>query len=172
MEIEAGPMIRDARLAAGLSQGELALIAGVTQPVVSAYERGVREPGVAMLEKLLQAAGHRLEMRAVPMPGSVRGIPASTLGRRLRRHRQAVLHACERKGATNVRLFGSVARGEDTESSDIDLLVDLDDSVGLVGLIELELELESLLGSKVDVVPAADLKPGIADGPLRDAIAL
>lgn len=64
------------------------------------------------------------------------------------------------RGATHVRVFGSVARGDDTGDSDIDLLVDLSDDVGLVGLAGLERELAELLESSVDVVPAALLKPG------------
>lgn len=63
------------------------------------------------------------------MPGGARGIPATATGRRLRRHRKAVIDAAERRGARNVRVFGSSARGTDTDSSDIDPLVDLDPDV-------------------------------------------
>jgi predicted nucleotidyltransferase len=71
-----------------------------------------------------------------------------------------------------VRVFGSVARGEDTGTSDIDLLVDLDDGVGLVSLAGLGRELTVLLGVKVEVVPAAALKPAIRDDVVSEAIAL
>lgn len=75
-------------------------------------------------------------------------------------------------GARNVRVFGSVARGEDSPSSDIDLLVDLDDGVGLVALSALERELTDLLGAHVDVVPADTLKPSIRVEVFADAISL
>jgi predicted nucleotidyltransferase len=69
-------------------------------------------------------------------------------------------------------MFGSVARAEDIDGSDIDLLVDLDDTVGLVTLARLTRELTELLGSDVDIVPAATLKPGVRDRVLSEAIAL
>jgi uncharacterized protein len=71
-----------------------------------------------------------------------------------------------------MRVFGSVARGEDTMNSDVDLLVDLDNDVGLVALAGLRRELTELLGVAVDVVPAATLKPGVRDQILAEAIAL
>lgn len=69
-------------------------------------------------------------------------------------------------------MYGSVARGEDTATSDIDLLVDLDDGVSLVDLIGLERELRKLLGVDVDVVPADTLKPYIRALVLSEAIPL
>lgn len=168
----AASLIRGARLYAGLSQAELARRAGIAQPVVSAYETGKREPGLAMLAKLLAAAGHQLDVGASPLPDMAEGLPDSRIGRRLRRRRRAVLEKCERRGATNVRLFGSVARGDDTESSDVDLLVDLDEHVGLVTLIGLERELRDLLGVEVDVVPAIALRPGLREQVIKDAIPL
>ena len=77
-----------------------------------------------------------------------------------------------RRGARNVRVFGSVARGEDTDNSDIDLLVDLDPGVGLVSLAGLHRELADLLDVHDDVVPAATLKPAVRDEVLNEAIAL
>jgi predicted nucleotidyltransferase len=83
-----------------------------------------------------------------------------------------VLAAAERRGAHHVRVFGSVARGDDTDMSDVDLLVDLDDGVSLVALIALERELTDVLGRKVDVVPARGLKPGVVERVLAEAIEL
>jgi uncharacterized protein len=76
------------------------------------------------------------------------------------------------RGVRKVRLFGSVARGDESESSDVDLLVDLDDGVSLVDLIGLKRELSDLLGCGVDVVPARSLKPGIAERVLAEATPL
>ena len=71
-----------------------------------------------------------------------------------------------------MRVFGSVARGEDTPLSDVDLLVDLDEDVGLVALSALERELSDLLGTHVDVVPADTLKRGVRDEVFAEAISL
>jgi len=165
-------VIREARLRAGLSQTELARRVGVAQSVISAYENGRREPGVAVLARLVKATGHRLQVEAVQIPGAVRGIPATATGRRLRRHRRAVIDTAARRGARNVRVFGSSARGTDTDSSDIDLLVDLDADVGLVSLVALERELAKILGRDVDVVPAGSIKPALASRILAEAIPL
>lgn len=73
-----------------------------------------------------------------------------------------MLELAEQRGAHNVRVFGSVARGDDTDTSDIDLLVDLDDGVSLVTLAGLRRQLSDLLKVDVDVVPAGSLKPGVA----------
>jgi len=61
-----------------------------------------------------------------------------------------------------VRVFGSVARGQDTADSDVDLLVDLAPGTGLLGLGRLEHDLNELLGIRVDLVPADDLNPDVA----------
>lgn len=62
-----------------------------------------------------------------------------------------------------MRLFGRVARGDDSESSDVDFLVDLDDGVSLGDLIGLERELTGLLGCGVAMVAARNLKFGVAE---------
>jgi hypothetical protein len=165
-------MLRAARRAARLSQTELARRAGVAQPVISAYESDRREPSLVMLAKLVEATGYRLAVEVVPGPRPVQGLPDTRLGRRLRRHRRAVIEIAGRRGASEVRVFGSVARGEDTEASDIDLLVDLDEGVGVVSLAGLRRELTEVLGVEVDVVPVVALKPGIRDEVLAEAIAL
>jgi hypothetical protein len=155
-----------------LSQAELARRAKVAQPVISAYETGRREPGLAMLAKLVEASGHRLQVDLVAEAGQRHGLPDTPMGRRLRRHRRAIIDAAERRGATNVRVFGSVARGQDSDSSDVDLLVDLAGDVGIVGLIGLEREIAETLKRDVDVVPAANLKTALASQVLAEAIPL
>ncbi len=69
-------------------------------------------------------------------------------------------------------MFGSVARGDDTESSDVDLLVDLDKGVGLVALAGLQRELTELLGINVDIVPADPLKARLRREVLAEAVPL
>ena len=172
MSGDAGALIREARRRSGLSQAELARRARVSQPVISAGQSGRREPGLSMLTKLVAASGHRLRVDLVPEQGLTPGLPDTRLGRSLRHHRRAIIDVVSRRGALNVRVFGSVARGGDTESSDVDLLVDLADDAGLIGLSGLEREIGEMLGREVDVVPAARLKSGLASQVLAEAIPL
>ena len=64
-------------------------------------------------------------------------------------------------GARHVRVFGSVAAGTADAGSDVDLLVDVDDGVGLFALGALEVELEQMLGRPVDVVPERSLRSAV-----------
>jgi predicted nucleotidyltransferase/DNA-binding XRE family transcriptional regulator len=169
--VGAGTLIRDARRRAGLSQVELGRRAGVTQSVVSAYESGARQPSLPTLERLVRAAGYALE---ISVRGSGRRALAvdQPVARKLLRNRRQVKDITARHGLSNVRVFGSVARGEDTAQSDVDLLVDVAPGIGLIGLARCERELEALLGVAVDLVPTEGLKPGLAASVLREARAL
>jgi predicted nucleotidyltransferase len=80
----------------------------------------------------------------------------------LRDRRDEIVEAAARHGVRNVRVFGSVARGEETAESDVDLLVDLDPGVGLFAIGALEVDLEERLGRKVDVVIARALRESVA----------
>jgi hypothetical protein len=80
--------------------------------------------------------------------------------------------AAEKYGATNVRVFGSVARGEDTPDSDIDILVDLSPRSSLITLGRLEREIRDVLGVPVDVVPAEGLRPAVRAEAEKEAILL
>ncbi len=86
--------------------------------------------------------------------------------------RQAILSAAQRRGAVNVRVFGSVARGEATGSSDIDFLVDLEPGRSLLDLGGLLMDLEEVLGAPVDVVTEKGLRPHLRDRVLREAVTL
>jgi predicted nucleotidyltransferase/DNA-binding XRE family transcriptional regulator len=165
-------LLRTARQRARLSQSEVARRAGIAQSVISAYESGRREPSLPTLTRLVEATGHHLAIDVVGSPSRALGLPDSPLGRRLSQRRKAIIRAAEDRRAHNVRVFGSVARGEDVESSDVDLLVDLDEGVGLLDLIGLERELSELLGVEVDVVPADTLKPRMRERVLREAAQL
>jgi uncharacterized protein len=167
-----GAVLRDARTRARLSQADVARRSGVAQSVISAYEAGRREPGVQTLARLVAATGHQLVLDVGPTPGRALGLPDTRLGRRLRQRRVAIIAAAARQGAHDVRVFGSVARGEDTTSSDVDLLVELDEGVSLVDLAGLKRELSEVLGVDVDVVAAATIKARIRDEVLAEAIPL
>ena len=71
-----------------------------------------------------------------------------------------------------MRVFGSVARGQETALSDIDMLVDLQDDTGLFALVALRGELERLLDAGVDLVPAVSLKDGVRHDVMRDMVRL
>ncbi|MDF1489866.1 XRE family transcriptional regulator [Tessaracoccus caeni] len=121
------------RTAAGLSQRELAARSGVPQPNIAAYESGRRRPTSATIERLESAT-------RVP-----------TLDR-LRRHRDAIAALAAARRLTDVRVFGSVARGEAEEGSDLDLLVHPTDQASIFDLAGFMAEAEGLLGVPVDVV--------------------
>jgi predicted nucleotidyltransferase len=82
------------------------------------------------------------------------------------------LETVRRHGASNVRVFGSVARGEDGPESDVDLVVDLAPGTGLVGWATLERELSQVLGAPVDVAPSDSLRPELRDAVEAEAIPL
>ena len=88
----------------------------------------------------------------------------------LRGKRNEILRLATKYGARNVRVFGSLARGEADEASDLDLLVELDPGRSLLDLGGLQFELEALLGCRVDVVTERGLKLRIRDRVLRDAV--
>ena len=90
----------------------------------------------------------------------------------LRRQRDEILRVAAAHGARNVRVFGSVARGEADEASDVDFLVELETGRSLLDHAGLWLALEALLGCKVDVVTERGLKPRMRDRVLREAITL
>ena len=117
--------MREARRRSGLSQSELAARAGVTQSVVSEYELGKRQPAVPTLARLIAATGHELTLGLERSGPAARSLPDTSLGRRLRQHRKALLEAVHSAGASNLRVLGSVGRGQDGPDSDVDLLVDL-----------------------------------------------
>ncbi len=168
----AAALLHRARSAAGLSQGELARRAGVGQSVISDYESGRRQPALPTLERLVEATGHRVTLDLEHTAPEVRGLPDSRLARRVRRHRRALLAAVQAAGGTHLRVFGSVARGEDGPDSDVDLLVDLPEDVGLFALLALEGTLERILKVKVDLGTASSLKPQIREAALADVIPL
>jgi uncharacterized protein len=103
---------------------ELATQAGVTQSVISAYESGHRQPSIPALAALLDAAGYELVMGLRRQPRRL-GRLSGPVGRRVRRRRRDPIAAAAAHGAQDLRVFGSVARGEDRQDSDVDLLADL-----------------------------------------------
>jgi predicted nucleotidyltransferase/DNA-binding XRE family transcriptional regulator len=170
--LSASALLRSARRKARLSQTDLARRAHIAQSVVSAYESGRREPALSTLVRLVGATGHRLVVELESDGRSRPGLPDTPLGRRLRRHRAAVLETVRRHGASNVRVFGSVARGEDGPESDVDLVVDFAPGTGLIKWATLERELSKVLGTPVDVAPSDSLRPEVRHAIEAEAISL
>jgi uncharacterized protein len=88
----------------------------------------------------------------------------------LKRYRPEVLRLAAKYGASDVRVFGSVARGEADEASDVDLVVSMAPGRSLFDLGGLIMDLEVLLGRRVDVVTERGLRPRIREQVLREAI--
>lgn len=128
-----GADLRSRRLAADLTQRELARRSGVPQPNIAAYETGRRSPTPATLVKL----------------DAVLRVP--TL-QRLRAVRAQILRSAEERKLSHVRVFGSVARGAARTDSDVDLLVHPAADASVFDLAGFMSEVEELLGVDVDVV--------------------
>jgi uncharacterized protein len=90
----------------------------------------------------------------------------------LKHRREEILRIAAHHGASNVRIFGSVARGEAGPDSDVDLLVDLERDRSLLDHAALMIDLEQLLDRRVDVATARGLKPAIREYVLREAVPL
>jgi uncharacterized protein len=99
------------------------------------------------------------------------GAPTRTL-ELLHRRKQLIERLARANRIGEVRVFGSVARGDDTERSDVDLLVDPQPDASLFDLAQFELDMESLLDRPVDVVSRRSLDPARDRAVLNDAIAL
>ncbi|WP_136709602.1 XRE family transcriptional regulator [Agromyces sp. H66] len=132
-EESAAALVRRAREDAGMSQRDLAARAGLKQPNLAAIESGAREPSSELLSRILRAARLRPS------------IPLELFASRIRA-------LGPRYGVSNIRVFGSAARGTDTERSDVDLLVDAVDEVDFLTLAAFREEVASILGFPVDAV--------------------
>lgn len=90
----------------------------------------------------------------------------------LRANRDRILEIAERHGASNIRVFGSIARGEAGPESDVDLLVDFEPGRGLLDHAALVLDLEWLLNRRVEIGTTRGLKVRYRDRVLGEAIVL
>jgi uncharacterized protein len=170
MEADAGVLLAAVRRDAGLTQTELARRAGTSQAMVARYETGATSPTVRTLERLLRAAGRELKLSGLPV--SAAG-PPGRVAALLREHSAEIRAAAEAVGARNVRVFGSVARGEETPESDVDLLVDFPaGDRGLFPLLRLAGEIEEILGRPVDVAAVEVMATPVRERALAEAVPL
>src|SRR5437016_14683049 len=90
----------------------------------------------------------------------------------VRKRRTEIEQLAARYGARNVRVFGSVARGEATPASDVDVLVDFEPGRSLLDQIGFEQDLEALLGCRVEVLAEGGISPYLETRILREALPL
>lgn len=86
--------------------------------------------------------------------------------------REAILGIAKKYGATKLRVFGSMARGEERPESDLDIIVEMEKGSSLLDIIAIKQDIEELLGRKVDVVTEASISPYIRNTVLREAVNL
>ena len=151
-------VLRDSRQLGGLTQAQLSTRSGITQPVISAYERGRREPGAETFLMLIEAAGLDFIIRVPTNTYRHATLPDSAQTRAL----------VKQHHASNVRIFGSVARGEAKPDSDIDVLVDFGPNTGLFTIVALQNQLSELVHFPVDLGDPKSLKPHVQPSVKKD----
>jgi predicted nucleotidyltransferase len=137
--------------------------------MVARYETGAAAPSVAALQRLLTAAGHELLVSSRAIRPHRQGALLDTL----RKHRADIQAAAVAVGARDVRVFGSVARGNETSDSDVDLMVDFPvRTQGLLPLLAFADSVGALIGRRVDVATADLLAHDIHEQAIAEAIPL
>jgi predicted nucleotidyltransferase/DNA-binding XRE family transcriptional regulator len=168
--------LRTARIQARLSQTQLAALAGTSQPALARYESGATIPTFPTLERLLAASGRQLQIAAPPLTGNARATSVRAqlgpVADRLRRSRGRILDLARKRGIAKVKVFGSVARGEATHRSDLDLLVELEPGSTLVELAGFRREVADFLDMPVDVATPDMLKERLRAQVLEEALPL
>lgn len=90
----------------------------------------------------------------------------------LKERREQIIAIAERHGAKRIRLFGSLARGEESRDSDVDFLIELEPKRSLLDIIAIKQDLEDLLQCKVDVVTEKAVSPYVRDEIVTQAVGL
>lgn len=90
----------------------------------------------------------------------------------LKNRREDIIRVAGQYGARNVRVFGSMARGEADVDSDLDIIVEMEPGSSLLDIIAIKQDIEDLLGRKVDIVTEASISPYIRDTVLKEAVNL
>jgi hypothetical protein len=90
----------------------------------------------------------------------------------LRQYKTEILALCQKYHASNVRIFGSVARGDNREDSDVDFLIEFEPQCSLFDSGGLLMDLQDLLDRKVDIVDEQALRPRFREQILRESVPL
>lgn len=90
----------------------------------------------------------------------------------IKNRREDIVKITKKYGAKNVRVFGSMSRGEEDMDSDLDIIVEMEQGSSLLDIIAIKQDIEELLGRKVDVVTEASISPYIRDEVLKEAVSL
>jgi predicted nucleotidyltransferase len=101
-----------------------------------------------------------------------REVKTVTMSPIIQNKREAILRIATQYGASNIRVFGSVARGEAGPESDIDVLIHLEPGRSLLDIVAIKQDLEELLRRKVDVLTESSISPYLRDRILKEAIEL
>jgi len=123
------------------------------------------------LTALIAATGYELDLRLRSIPRRL-DVLTGPIGKRVRQNRRRLIDTAAAHGIRNLVVFGSVARGEDRQDSDLDLAADLPAGMGLVGLGRARDDFEAIVGCAVDLVPFGDLKAGIREHVEAEMVAL
>ena len=147
-------------------------------PAVHLSERITRVPEDAVdafVEQSLATApasldaGPLVAAESTAMYAATTSVDADAMSARVYSHRDEILAAAEDNSLVNIRLFGSVVRGEASASSDVDMLVDPLPGCTLLNLTGFRLAVEDILGVAVDVVPARSVRPQIVQRVMAEA---
>ena len=164
-----------------LSSAEIARTTGEPASSVSREVRSLTKAGILRTRQVGRRSLVSFDETSPVVPGlrmmlsatTPRGFrPRSRLGWVVASHRKALVALAAQHGLLRPRLFGSVARGEDGPSSDIDILVDVAHGRGLSDLAGFASAATELLGVKVDVADAGALIPDVVRTAAREAVLL
>ena len=156
------------------STKSLAAVARETDEAVrQARERLVAAVRKASREGMSQKEIARQIGRSQPEVSRLLRFHGTTpLAKQLRTARREVIKTVKAAGGSNVRVFGSVATGQEHDGSDIDLLFRMDQPLGLMDLAGLEIELETILHADVDLIPDTNIRPTMRERILSEAVPL
>lgn len=158
------------KVRASLRTGEVSA-ERLREAVPGEYNRAVRD-NFALLELDGALNAHNYDLSMSEVTQQDRGPLSGPTGRRVVAHRDELLDVLRRHGVTNPEVFGSAARGDDREGSDLDLLVDLAPGTDLFDMVRIKAELEEVLGAPVDLIPRDGLKERVRSAAAQDLVPL
>ncbi|MFM8448211.1 MAG: helix-turn-helix domain-containing protein [Candidatus Nanopelagicaceae bacterium] len=162
-------LLINARKTSLLTQKQVAERAGTNQAAVAKYEAGTKTPSVDTLIRLLKANGFDL---VLDVKKTKKIYKRSELYKRVQAHRGEIRNLLHSAGATNIRIFGSVARGDDDDMSDLDILVQRVEGANVLDIYKCHHAIKRMVGVRVDIGIEHLLISEVRKSALRDAIPL